>query len=1233
VQLRSIVVGSNGHFDFIDNNVTFAGTHNITASETNTALHLTSALSASVQFDVNPDAPTITSVTDAGGVAQPYANADFIVSGTGHQIGDTITLYADGGSTVIGTGTVGAGDVFQITTTASLPTDGSHTLTAVETASPDTSAPSSGFSATFDPAVITNIQQNGIGTDHGSIDLTGSGQAGDVVTLSIGNAVIGTGTVDSTGHFDVTSSMNSQLLGSGIQHITVTETDTALNLTGPAATFDASVAGEVADISSVVSVVDPVGRAEVKGTGDAGSTITLYADGNYNSAIGTGTVGVNGQFDIYSSIESLSGGTHSITVVETVQGIPSQPSAATGVTVTPTPNTWTITSAADLAEAIAQIDVSGAYAQAGAHYTFDIANNLKLTDQLPAFNLAQGASLTINGANAILDANGKPGLFVYSGNVTINNLEIENALAQGGSTNSGGGGGAGLGGGLFIASAGAVTLSDVSFTHDQAVGGHAGITFGNYGFAVLGGGGLGGAGGFLGGGGVGIHAAGASGFQSGGSPTPDGAGTAAGAGIVVGAAAGGGQTGGTYHVYQGGANGGGGGQAVGFYSKGAQIFGADGFGGPGYGGGIGGASGNTSTGAGGAGGFGGGGGGGGVVGIFYNAGYSIGGTGGFGGGGGAGNYGTGGNAGFGAGNGISYFGSVGGVGGGGLGAGGAIFVQQGGSLTFAGSGAAYNNSVAGGDTYFSFGNDGSGLGSGIFLQGDETITFAPQTGQVITISDAIADMTGSNDHTGEIGAGALVVNGPGTLVLSGNNTFTGGILLENGTLDVTSVHGAGLGAITLTQPDHVTLQLEAGNGLLPNAIVLDNFVETGESYNNGVLTLTGTNFTTGATESVIIDFTNPGANLGSDLHFDTTNGITTITSSSISWASTSGGDWNTLANWNSAVPTAANDVTIASGASAPYTISVAQGELAQAYNLTINDTYATIDDKGILMVAGGLTLAAGTFDLDGGALQSAQPISIGHGATFEGDGTVSSAAGIVMSGNAIASAAGGPALDFASAITGSGSFQINAGATLEFGSSVASGITVAFGGGTGELKLDAPGSFAATIAGFTGTQADATHSDVIDLAGINETSANFHESYAGGVLTVTDGTNTAELTFSNFASSFKFASDGNGGTLIFDPPASAAPKAPAVTDASVEPSHNFVFRPGLGAENAGSFNSGRDAFDLSHFANPQAAQWAQLPVPEDQSHATFDPAHDYGMIAGTTPQHLHAILTSGVHLH
>jgi hypothetical protein len=494
--------------------------------------------------------------------------------------------------------------------------------------------------------------------------------------------------------------------------------------------------------------------------------------------------------------------------------------------------------------------------------------------------------------------------------------------------------------------------------------------------------------------------------------------------------------------------------------------------------------------------------------------------------------------------------------------------------------------------------------------------------------------------------------------LSGNNTFTGGILLESGTLDVVGA-GAGSGAITIVNAAQATLEIDAANGLLNDAIIIDNFTATSETFAAGVLTLTNAS---GGTLN--IDVANAGANFGADLHFavDAVNGTTTITSSAAAWSNVNGGDWDTAANWNStAVPTAANDVTIATGAPAPYTISITQGALfipvvtqspsisdlqttnavavpaeaeAQAHNLTIDDPNATIDDTGILALSGGLTLTAGTFHLDGGSLQTAASISIADGATFEGDGMVS--VGGTVSGTVVASDAGGSALDFVSAVTGNGNFHINAGATLEFDGSVASGATVTFEGGTGELKLDAPGSFAATIAGFTGTQADAAHSDVIDLAGIDETSAHFTESYAGGVLTVSDGTHTAQLTFSNFNSGFKFATDGNGGTLIFDPP--AAPAAAVASNAAAGTpaglGHNFVFHPGMGAETISHFDPGQDTIELDHFANLRTAgQLTQLITSDDHSNAVIELGHDSVTIAGMTPQHLQAVLTSVVHLH
>ena len=75
------------------------------------------------------------------------------------------------------------------------------------------------------------------------------------------------------------------------------------------------------------------------------------------------------------------------------------------------------------------------------------------------------------------------------GNVTINNLDINHTLAQGAAGgDAGGGGGAGLGGGLSVASAALVSINNVNFSGDRAIGG-AGGRFANSGDNLGGGGG------------------------------------------------------------------------------------------------------------------------------------------------------------------------------------------------------------------------------------------------------------------------------------------------------------------------------------------------------------------------------------------------------------------------------------------------------------------------------------------------------------------------------------------------------------------------------------------------------------------------------------------------------------------------------------------------------------------------------------------------------------------------
>ena len=111
---------------------------------------------------------------------------------------------------------------------------------------------------------------------------------------------------------------------------------------------------------------------------------------------------------------------------------------------------------------------------------------------------------------------------------------------------------------------------------------------------------------------------------------------------------------------------------------------------------------------------------------------------------------------------------------------------------------------------------------------------------------------------------------------------------------------------------------------------------------------------------------------------------------------------------------------------------------------------------------------------------------------------------------------------------------IQAGGTVELSQAYAGSVT--FNGSTGTLTLDNPSTFSGEIFNFTGN-GRLSGSDRIDLKGINFNSVR--DSYANGVLTVTDGSgDTAKLHFngSYALANFKFASDGHGGTIVYDPP-------------------------------------------------------------------------------------------------
>ncbi len=110
----------------------------------------------------------------------------------------------------------------------------------------------------------------------------------------------------------------------------------------------------------------------------------------------------------------------------------------------------------------------------------------------------------------------------------------------------------------------------------------------------------------------------------------------------------------------------------------------------------------------------------------------------------------------------------------------AINLGAGSSLTINGNGATL---------------DGGGTNNGLFVDGG-TVSVDD-----LTINGALA----------AAGGGSLQVAGPGSVTLSADNTYTAGITLTGGTLDLVNPHAVGSGAISFAAGDFATLQIGLGD--------------------------------------------------------------------------------------------------------------------------------------------------------------------------------------------------------------------------------------------------------------------------------------------------------------------------------------------------------------------------------------------------------------------------------------
>ncbi|HXC29440.1 MAG TPA: ParB-like protein, partial [Stellaceae bacterium] len=135
----------------------------------------------------------------------------------------------------------------------------------------------------------------------------------------------------------------------------------------------------------------------------------------------------------------------------------------------------------------------------------------------------------------------------------------------------------------------------------------------------------------------------------------------------------------------------------------------------------------------------------------------------------------------------------------------------------------------------------AGNATTVTLNGN-TLTLTPGSGIDSNYSGVIADGSGS---------GSVVADGAGTVTFGGDNTFSGGVTIDEGVFELANAGAAGTGAITFAANADATLKIDLGDEPTGAGNTVDGFkigdsidfagvgLETGYTYSGGVLTLTG----------------------------------------------------------------------------------------------------------------------------------------------------------------------------------------------------------------------------------------------------------------------------------------------------------------------------------------------------------------------------------------------------------
>ena len=513
-----------------------------------------------------------------------------------------------------------------------------------------------------------------------------------------------------------------------------------------------------------------------------------------------------------------------------------------------------------------------------------------------------------------------------------------------------------------------------------------------------------------------------------------------------------------------------------------------------------------------------------------------------------------------------------------------LLVNGGGTLVLTNASNSWTGGTTVDGTTLQLG-DGTAASSGVSV-GSGAVTLDNGASLVL---DQTGNYTFGNDVTGN---GQIVVEGTGTVTLTGANTSTNSILVNGGTLQ------------EMGQPANEAPPIFLRQGTL--ALGSTDTYTTSIALNGqaaGVDTL-AVAFGVTATESgevaTIFDQVHPGLKVtGSGTlvltnHLDywtggiTIDGATTLVIDAASEFGTGGvtlGDASgagTLGTTNTGTITLNDDVVVGTGTGeidvTSATGNTILGALSGSGTFTKGGagtlTLSSDSDTGPVSILGGtlaLTLASGTvaggFGLAGtgaaatlvtsntGAVTIAGALAVGLG---NGTVTVASASGNLtvegaLSGQGALTKTGAGTLTLAGsggmgggitvaagtlALSGTGGFTgavTIAGGTLDLASAASLGSgSATFGAGGGTLEIDSVLANGATFGpALNGVGLGA----VIDLRGLAY-AAGSTATVSGSTLTVTSSGISNAVTLSSLSlTSFSTASDGHGGTLVIDAPA------------------------------------------------------------------------------------------------